>query len=197
MRNFKIIFLTILLGFFFAGCTAFKSSKGADDSAISEIDHVKYPNAYLERIAGESVADLLSRRIVKKKSGRFSIVGIEPLDSTNTGGVDTAFLSKKIRISLLHSGRAVVTDAPSKDELIFSNDGFRRTDHTVGTGSIYEPDYILIGKISPASEQNLPSAKGKKALAQADDALFLELFLIDTQNNKSVWKYKKALQKQI
>ena len=96
MRNFKIIFLTILLGLFFAGCTAFKSSKGADDSAISEIDHVKYPNAYLERIAGESVADLLSRRIVKKKSGRFSIVGIEPLDSTNTGGVDTAFLSKKL-----------------------------------------------------------------------------------------------------
>ena len=189
--------MTILLGFFFAGCTASKSSKGADDSAISEIDHVKYPNAYLERIAGESVADLLSRRIVKKKSGRFSIVGIEPLDSTNTGGVDTAFLSKKIRISLLHSGKAVVTDAPSKDELIFSNDGFRRTDHTVGTGSIYEPDYILIGKISPAAEQNPPSAKGKKALAQADDTLFLELFLIDTQNNKSVWKYKKALQKQI
>ena len=208
MRNFKIIFFAILLGVFFAGCTASKSSK-SDAALAGESNPAKYSNAYLERVAGESIADLLSKRIVKKKGGRFSIVGIEPLQGIENSGVDTAFLSKKIRISLLHSGKAVVTDAPSKDELVFSNDGVSRGYHTVESGSIYAPDYILVGKILPQSpavandgkagskkSKNLNYA-AKNSTAQASESLLLELSMIDTRNNKSVWKYKKALQKQI
>jgi len=89
----------LLLCAFLAGCAALKGSKSTDNSALTGgIDHAGYPNAYLERIAGESIADLLSKRIVGKKGGRFSVVGIEPLDGTNAHGVDAEFLSKKIRI---------------------------------------------------------------------------------------------------
>ncbi len=210
MKNFKISFFVILLCVFLAGCAALKGSKSTDNSALTGgIDHAGYPNAYLERIAGESIADLLSKRIVSKRGGRFSVVGIEPLDGTNAHGVDAEFLSKKIRISLLHSGKAVVTDAPSKDELVFSNDGVSHGYHAVESGSIYAPDYILVGKIlsqSPAAandgkagskkSRNLNSA-AKNSTAQASESLLLELSMIDTRNNKSVWKYKKALQKQI
>ena len=203
MRNFKIIFFAILLGVFFAGCTASKSSK-SDAALAGESNSAKYSNAYLERVAGESIADLLSKRIIKKKGGRFSIVGIEPLQGIENSGVDTAFLSKKIRISLLHSGKAVVTGAPKNDELVFSNEGISRAEHAVGVGSIYAPDYILVGKISSSAQRKLAvkSKKGsaktdEKALTQAGKSLFLELFLIDTQSKKSVWKYKRELQKQI
>ena len=203
MRNFKIIFFAILLGVFFAGCTASKSSK-SDAALAGESNPAKYSNAYLERVAGESIADLLSKRIIKKKGGRFSIVGIEPLQGIENSGVDTAFLSKKIRISLLHSGKAVVTGAPQKNEPVFSNEGISRAEHAVGTGSIYAPDYILVGKISSSAQRKLavkskkdPVKTGEKALTQADESLFLELFLIDTQSKKSVWKYKRELQKQI
>ena len=204
MKNFKISFFVILLCAFLAGCAALKGSKSTDNSALAG-----YPNAYLERIAGESIADLLSKRIVGKKGGRFSVVGIEPLDGTNAHGVDAEFLSKKIRISLLHSGKAVVTDAPSKDELVFSNDGVSRGYHAVESGSIYAPDYILVGKILPQSPATINDGKAgskkskslnsaaKNSTVQASESLLLELSMIDTRNNKSVWKYKKALQKQI
>ena len=75
MKNFKISFFVILLCAFLAGCAALKGSKSADNSALTGgIDHAGYPNAYLERIAGESIADLLSKRIVGKKGGRFSVL---------------------------------------------------------------------------------------------------------------------------
>ena len=88
MKNFKISFFVILLCTLLAGCAALKGSTSTDNSALTGgIDHAGYPNAYLERIAGESIADLLSKRIVGKKGGRVSVVGIEPLASLSTDEV--------------------------------------------------------------------------------------------------------------
>ncbi|MDA3062643.1 MULTISPECIES: hypothetical protein [unclassified Campylobacter] len=175
MRILNFTILSMFVAIFFAGCIATKSPNNEVLQASKQnLPSGEISNQILEKLAKDSTKNLLSNNKFAKEKGRFSIIGISEISCEKRCEFDTDFLRKKLKVGLIHSGKVVVIDAPSKDEIVFSNDGIKKSD-TAHAKSIYAPDFLLV-----------PSVKKSQ-----NGEMKFELSLKETENKKQIWSYNK------
>jgi uncharacterized protein (TIGR02722 family) len=143
-----IIFTTLV----FTGCaTKPQYVKTVDAPITMGLDRRDF-----EKAAEAAVKDLLDSGAMDRKGGGRYVVTMGRMINDTTQRIDTDMLTKKIRISLLKSGKAVMTTAVSvdgpEDEMtkevrkLRDDDEFKQS--TIAKkGTIYSPDMSLSGKI--------------------------------------------------
>ena len=114
-----------------------------------------------------------------------------------TQRIDTDLLTKKIRIAMLNSGKAVITSAISGDgnneEGLIGDIRDMRDNDEVNQktlppkGSIYAPNFALSGKII----QRTSLTASKKALV----AYYFQLTLTDLETGLAFWEDESVIEK--
>jgi len=111
MHNIKIIFSTLFfISILFNGCTKqpqiISSSSQQKTYVTMGIDRQDF-----EKAASEIVSSLLESGALNNKAGGRYVVMISDIINDTTQRIDTKMLTKKIRIAILKSGKAVITSA--------------------------------------------------------------------------------------
>lgn len=111
MKNIKIIISSILLSMLlFSGCTKkpqFVKNNSANAAPVSMgIDRQDF-----ERAASDMLSSLLNSGALNKNGGGRYVVMISDIINDTTQRINTKMLTKKIRIGILKSGKAVITSA--------------------------------------------------------------------------------------
>lgn len=152
--------------------------------------------ADFERAASEAVESLLKSGALDKKGGGRYVVAIGRVLNDTTQRIDTDLLTKKIRIALLNSGKAVITTAVSGDgpeeTLIYDVREFRdneefKQDTFPDKGTIYSPDFALSGKIIQRTSK---TSDGRNLVAY-----YFQLGLSDISSGLAFWEYEDVIEK--
>ena len=173
MKILKFMILGAFVALFLAGCIA---TKPPQKEILQEqnFKSEKISNQTLEKLAKDATKNLLASKKFGKEKGRFSIIGVSEISCEKRSEFDRDFLRKKLKVGLIHSGKVVVIDAPSNDEIVFSNEGIKKSTHTQAR-SIYSPDFLLV-----------PSVKKSQ-----NGEMKFELSLKETEKKTQIWSYKK------
>ncbi|MDA3078140.1 hypothetical protein OFO07_04265 [Campylobacter sp. JMF_06 NA1] len=174
MKGLKFAILAVFIAMFLGGCIAKKSPTSAQSSSSEQnLKSAKISEATLKKLASDSTKKLLASKKISKQKNRFAIVGISEISCEKKCDFNTDFLRKKLKVGLIHSGKVVVIDAPSSDELVFSNDGLKKSDAS-HANSIYSPDFLLLPSVKFSGEKN---------------GIF-EVSLKDAEKKSEIWSYK-------
>ncbi len=152
----KIVLKSLVLGVLvFTGCATTPHYVGVKNSkdmpTTMSIDRRDF-----EKAANEATKDMLESGALDKKGGGRYVVAMGKMVNDTTQRIDTDMLTKKIRIDMLKSGKAVITTAVAaggpEDEMtkevrrLRADDEFKQS--TIAKkGTIYAPDMSLSGKI--------------------------------------------------
>jgi penicillin-binding protein activator len=111
MKNIKLFGLSILMGtFLFTGCTTQPQSIGGNISKEAPVT-MGLDRQDFEKAASGMVDSLLTSGSLNKREGGRYIVMISDIINDTTQRIDTRMLTKKMRIAMLKSGKAVITSA--------------------------------------------------------------------------------------
>lgn len=111
MKNIKLLGLSILVGtFLFTGCTTQPQTIGANSVKEAPVT-MGIDRQDFEKTASDMVESLLNSGALNKKEGGRYIVMISDILNDTTQRIDTRMLTKKIRVAMLKSGKAVITSA--------------------------------------------------------------------------------------
>lgn len=190
MKKFLIssIFTTALL---FTGCASSSTGyvnngatvKGAQPMTMG-IDSTDF-----EKAASDAVESLLSSGALDRPGGGRYVVAMGKVINDTTQRVDTALLTKKIRISMLKSGKAVVTtavaaggaeDSMSHDVRDLREDEEFAQNTIAKKGTLIAPDMSLSGKIIQRNMQTVD----KKQLVE----YYFQLTLTQLQTGLAFWE---------
>jgi len=180
MKYFTII-AVVLVGLIFTGCATKPQYVSTKDAPITMgLDRKDF-----EKAADDAVKDLLSSGAMDKKGGGRYVVAMGRVVNDTTQRIDTSMLTKKIRIALLKSGKAVMTTAVAaggpEDEMtkevrkLRADDDFKQS--TIAKkGTIYAPDMSLSGKIiqrngSPNSDDQVVEYYFQLTMTQLETGL--------------------------
>ena len=186
MKNLKFLLICALAVGIFTGC--------ADKTEYMTLG---LDRADFEKAASDAVENLLSSGVLNKKGGGRYVVAIGRVINDTTQRIDTDLLTKKIRIAMLNSGKAVITSAISGDGnneegLIGDIRDMRESDEVnqktlPPKGSIYAPNFALSGKII----QRTSLTASKKALV----AYYFQLTLTDLETGLAFWEDESVIEK--
>lgn len=149
-----------------------------------------------EKAAGEAVDDMLrSGALNKPGNGRY-VLAIYRVINDTMQRIDTAQLTKKIRVALLNSGKVVVTTAVAgggpEDKMAYQVRELRKSDEfnqrTVpGKGQMISPDLSLSGKII---QRNIRVSKREQQVEY-----YFQLSLTDTTTGLAFWEGETVIGK--
>ena len=198
MKNLKFLLISVLAVGIFTGCadkTEYMSN--GKPSGGNEYMTLGLDRADFEKAASDAVENLLSSGVLNKKGGGRYVVAIGRVINDTTQRIDTDLLTKKIRIAMLNSGKAVITSAISGDgsneEGLIGDIRDMRGDDEVNQktlppkGSIYAPNFALSGKII----QRTSLTASKKALV----AYYFQLTLTDLETGLAFWEDESVIEK--
>lgn len=185
-----LVILSCMVMFILVGCSdkAYYVQSGqivdGENPITLGIDHTDF-----EKAASEAVKSLLSSGALNRPGGGRYVIAMGRIINDTTQRVDTALLSKKIRIAMLKSGKAVVTTAVgaggAEDSLsedvrqLRDNDEFKQS--TIAKkGTLYAPDMSLSGKII---QRNVSAGK-KKQLVE----YYFQLTLTQLESGLAFWE---------
>lgn len=141
------------------------------------------------RAADEAVQSMLSSGAVSKPGGGRYVLAISNIINDTMQRIDTDQLIKKIRVSLLQSGKVVVTTAVGasgpEDAMTFKARELRNSDEFNQTtvaqkGQIIAPDMSLSGKIL---QRNSTLADGKQRVDY-----YFQLTLTELSSGLAYWE---------
>ena len=111
MKNIKLIVSALFAGaLLFTGCAQQAQFIG-NDSAIAAPVSMGIDRQDFERAASDMVTSLLNSGALNKRGGGRYVVMISDVINDTTQRINTKMLTKKIRIGMLRSGKAVITSA--------------------------------------------------------------------------------------
>jgi uncharacterized protein (TIGR02722 family) len=152
----KVIITALAIGtLVFTGCATKPHYVGVENTkdmpTTMSIDRRDF-----EKAANEAIKDMIDSGALDRKGGGRYVVAMGRMINDTTQRIDTDMLTKKIRIAMLKSGKAVITTAVAaggpEDEMtkevrkLRADDEFKQS--TIAKkGTIYAPDMSLSGKI--------------------------------------------------
>ncbi|NLK66626.1 MAG: penicillin-binding protein activator LpoB [Campylobacteraceae bacterium] len=188
----------VLATILFSGCSV-KNEYVKDGVNLggSEYTSLGIDSADFEYAAQEAVNSLLRSGALNRPNGGRYVIAMGPMINDTTQRIDTDLLTKKIRIALLNSGKAVMTTAVgsdgAEDETTFivrdkrENDEFNQ-DTIAKKGTLIAPDMSLSGKII---QRNAGLSDKKRQLV---DYYFL-LTLTDVNSGLAFWENENKISK--
>lgn len=157
---FKNTFLIILAAVLVSGCATETRyvDPAADDGPVSmSLDYRDF-----ERAATEAVEDMLASGAVDNPDGGRYIMVVSRITNDTMQRIDTDQLVKKIRVSLLRSGKVVTTTAVglngAEDEMSMRSRELRDSEEfdqsgVQRKGTLQAPDLSLSGKLMQRNHQ--------------------------------------------
>lgn len=188
MHNIKIIFSTLFfISILFNGCTKqpqiISSSSQQKTYVTMGIDRQDF-----EKAASEIVSSLLESEALNNKGGGRYVVMISDIINDTTQRIDTKMLTKKIRIAILKSRKAVITSAVGTerdDTTINATRAIRKNKEfnqktSIKTGQLINADLGLKGYIL------------QRTTKTADDEQLVEYYfqmtLTDAKSGLAFWE---------
>lgn len=112
MKNLKLTVSTLVLGMIlsFTGCAQQPQMLGVNSQPKAPVT-MGIDRQDFEKAASDMVASLLQSGALNKRGGGRYVVMISDIINDTTQRIDTKMLTKKIRIAMLRSGKAVITSA--------------------------------------------------------------------------------------
>ncbi|MGJ0336114.1 penicillin-binding protein activator LpoB [Aliarcobacter cryaerophilus] len=111
MKNIKSISLGLLTAtILFTGCTNQPQIMGSNSTKTAPVT-MGIDRQDFEKAASDMVESLLNSGALNKKAGGRYVVMISDIVNDTTQRIDTRMLTKKIRVAMLRSGKAVITSA--------------------------------------------------------------------------------------
>ncbi len=187
MKNKKLIISTLFMGtIFFAGCTH-KPEYLPENSPKSSIVTMGIDRQDFEKAASDMAKSLLSSGALDKSGGGKSVVMMSDIVNDTTQRFDVKFLTKKLGIAILNSGKAILTSAvgTQRDDLaqdtrkLRNNDEFKKST-TIQKNTLYAPSLSLSGSILQ-----------RTAKANKDDQIveyYFQLSLTDIKTGLVTWE---------
>lgn len=187
MKNKKLIILTLFMGtIFFAGCTH-KPEYLPENSPKSSVVTMGIDRQDFEKAASDMAKSLLSSGALDKSGGGKNVVMMSDIINDTTQRFDVKFLTKKMRILILNSGKAIITSAvgTQRDDLaqdsrkLRDNDEFKKST-TIQKNTLYAPSLSLSGSILQ-----------RTAKANKDDQIveyYFQLSLTDIKTGLVTWE---------
>ena len=185
----KTLFSVAVIAAIFSGCSTSgymqNGSKVKDAEPITMgIDHTDF-----EKAASDAVESLLSSGSLERPGGGRYVVAMGKVINDTTQRIDTALLTKKIRIAMLKSGKAVITTAVAaggaEDTMshdvreLRENDEFAQ--NTIAKkGTLLAPDMSLSGKII---QRNIKTTDNKQLVEY-----YFQLTLTQLQTGLAFWE---------
>lgn len=152
---FKQAIILVLSALVLAGCASNETryvDPAADNGPVSMgLDYRDF-----EKAATETVEDMLASGAVSNPNGGRYIMVVSRISNDTMQRIDTAQLTKKIRVSLLRSGKVVTTTAVglngAEDEMNMAARELRNSEEfdqsgVQKKGTLQAPDLSLSGKI--------------------------------------------------
>lgn len=187
-KFYKVLSLAIL-AIFITGCSKEAPRYvGVDNPNVQEVISMGLDRQDFEKAASDSIESLLRSGVLNKQNGDKYVVAISRVVNDTTQRIDTDLLVKKIRISLLNSGKAVVTSAISAngndDQLVYDTrdlraDGEFNSSTIAGKGTLLAPELSLSGKIIQQTKR-----VDKNALVD----YYFQLTLTNLTNGLAIWE---------
>lgn len=154
MKNKIFLFITLCLGVLvLTGCVN-QPQYVANNSSKSSIVTMGIDRQDFERAATDMVSSLLESGSLNKNGGGRYVVMISDIVNDTTQRIDIKMLTKKIRIAMLKSGKAIITsavgterdDTAQKTRELRGNQEFKQ--NTIAKkNTLYAPELSLSGDI--------------------------------------------------
>jgi uncharacterized protein (TIGR02722 family) len=171
---------------FFAGCTH-KPEYLPENSPKSSVVTMGIDRQDFEKAASDMAKSLLSSGALDKRGGGKNVVMMSDIINDTTQRFDVKFLTKKMRILILNSGKAIITSAvgTQRDDLaqdsrkLRDNDEFKKST-TIQKNTLYAPSLSLSGSILQ-----------RTAKANKDDQIveyYFQLSLTDIKTGLVTWE---------
>ncbi|MCI6988433.1 MAG: penicillin-binding protein activator LpoB [Campylobacter sp.] len=194
MKKYLILIVAILI----SGCSV-KTQYVEDGKAYGEYNpylSLGIDSADFEYAASNAVNGLLKSGALNKADGSRYVIAVGNVVNDTTQRIDTDLLTKKIRIELLNSGKAIITTAISEngpeDETTFivrdqrDNEEFNQS--TIAQkGTLHAPDMSLNGKIL----QRTTLLDKKRQLVD----YYFQLTLTDISSGLALWENETKITK--
>lgn len=187
MKNKKLIISTLFIGtIFFAGCTH-KPEYLPENSPKSSVVTMGIDRQDFEKAASDMAKSLLSSGALDKRGGGKNVVMMSDIINDTTQRFDVKFLTKKMRILILNSGKAIITSAvgTQRDDLaqdsrkLRDNEEFNKST-TIQKNTLYAPSLSLSGSILQRTSK-----------ANKDDQIveyYFQLSLTDIKTGLVTWE---------
>lgn len=197
MRNsikFSLLFCILLFG----ACSSTKPQyiDGSIPAGENEYMSMGIDSADFEKAASDAVVGLLRSGALNRPGGGRYVIAMGDIINDTTQRIDTDLLTKKIRIELLNSGKAVMTTAVgangAQDDTTYivrdkrTNDEFKQS--TIAKkDTLYAPDMSLSGKII----QKNTSLDKKRQIVD----YYFQLTLTDISSGLAFWENETKISK--
>ncbi|WP_419766103.1 MAG: penicillin-binding protein activator LpoB [Arcobacter sp.] len=154
MKNKKLIISTIFIGtLLFTACSQ-KPEYLPENSPKSSIVTMGIDRQDFEKAASDMASSLLKSGALNKNSGGKYVVMMSDIVNDTTQRIDVKFLTKKMRIAILNSKKAIMTSAvgTQRDDLaqdtraLRDNDEFKKST-VIKKNTLYAPELSLSGNI--------------------------------------------------
>ncbi|MDR2082020.1 MAG: penicillin-binding protein activator LpoB [Campylobacteraceae bacterium] len=188
--------LIAVMAVILAGCTQQAPRYvGVDNPEVQAVISMGLDRQDFEKAASDAVDSLLRSGALSKPNGEKYVVAIGRIINDTTQKIDTDMFIKKIRTSMLNSGKAVVTSAitagGNNDELIYQTRDLRADDEfqqdtIANKGTLLAPELSLTGKIIQQSK-----TIDKNKLVE----FYFQLTLTNLKNGLAVWEEESVIGK--
>jgi len=177
------LFITTIL---FTACSQ-KPEYLPENSPNSSIVTMGIDRQDFEKAASDMVASLLESGALNKSAGGKYVVMMSDIVNDTTQRIDVKFLTKKMRIAILNSGKAIMTSAvgTQRDDLaqdsrtLRDNDEFKKST-VIKKNTLYAPELSLSGNILQ-----------RTAKANKDDQIveyYFQLSMTDIKTGLVTWE---------
>jgi uncharacterized protein (TIGR02722 family) len=187
MKKNKLIISTLFMGaVLFTGCSH-KPEYLPENSPESSIITMGIDRQDFEKAASDMANSLLSSGALDKRGGGKYVVMMSDIVNDTTQRFDVKFMTKKMRIAILNSQKAILTSAvgTQRDDLaqdsrkLRENDEFKKST-VIQKNTLYAPELSLSGNILQ-----------RTAKANKDDQLveyYFQLSMTDIKTGLVTWE---------
>ena len=187
MKNKKLIISTLFITTILFTACSHKPEYLPENSPKSSIVTMGIDRQDFEKAASDMVASLLESSALNKTTGGKYVVMMSDIINDTTQRIDVKFLTKKMRIAILNSGKAIMTSAvgTQRDDLaqdtrkLRDNDEFKKST-VIKKNTLYAPELSLSGNILQ-----------RTAKANKDDQIveyYFQLSLTDIKTGLVTWE---------
>ncbi len=188
MKNIKLIISTLILStLLFTGCTQQPQFVGNNSGKAAPVS-MGIDRQDFERTASDMLASLLNSGALNKRNGGRYVVMISDVVNDTTQRINTKMLTKKIRIGMLRSGKAVITSAVGTER---DDTTINATRSTRGNKEFNQKTSIKQGQLINAELGLAGIIMQRNTKTNDDDQLveyYFQMTLTDAKSGLAYWE---------
>lgn len=188
MKNLKIVASSLFVGaILFTGCAQQPQIMGSSAQKQAPVT-MGIDRQDFEKAASDMIESLLTSGSLNKRGGGRYVVMISDVINDTTQRIDTKMLTKKIRIAMLRSGKAVITSAVGTER---DDTTINATRSTRGNKEFNQKTSIKSGQLINAELGLGGSIMQRTAKTANDDQLveyYFQLTLTDAKTGLAFWE---------